>query len=80
MIKNPVDNFIEFLRQIDEKAEDFYSRLYQSIDKHLGERYEGGHIERYLTDIEHAGYKKEDVKEYLIECAKRVDRTDRSEE
>lgn len=77
---NPVDEFIKAVKLVNEQAEDFYPQLYGTIDHHLGQRYEGGHIERYLTDIEHAGYKPEDVKEYLIESAKRVDKTDRSEE
>ncbi|WP_017814452.1 hypothetical protein [Paenibacillus shenyangensis] len=79
MTKNPIDQFIATVKKLDEKEESFMPDMAAAIEKHLGDRYEGGQLERYLSDIFTSGYTPAEVKNYLIDLAKRVDRTDRGD-
>ena len=79
-MNNPVDSFIAAIRKLKSEGDAFYDEAFATINEHLGERYEGGRLEVYLNDIRGHGYSPDEVKGFLEELARTVDRTDRSEE
>lgn len=76
---NPVDEFIKNIKAVDEDSETFYADCFVTINDPttVGERYEGGKLDTYLNDIEGHGYTPKQVKGFLIELARTVDRTER---
>lgn len=77
---NPVDSFIQAISKVESEGDAFYTDAFRTIDEHLGTRYEGARLEMYLNDIRGHGYQPKELKSFLIELARTVDRTDRGED
>lgn len=74
---NPVDEFVKQIKTVKGKGETFYTNCFEMIEETLGDRYEGGKLDTYLSDIKGHDYEPAKVKDFLIELVHTVDRTDR---